>query len=116
MAAITPQTAHWGTSTPDLTAHTPDSTQVYKEMNENVSIIIENDSAGDITATVKNQVQDKWGSAVTTQDQAITVGAGKVIPLSGPFLAKYFLDSDKELTIEYSDTVDIVTRAWYRGP
>lgn len=117
MADKTAQTCTWdGSVNPALTGTEPTATQVFTGVTENTTILIVNNSLASIDATLKNQVQDDWGSAVTTQDKVHAVAASAFKALSGPFLCEKFRDTDGDVTITFSAQTDVAIYMWHRGP
>ena len=117
MADKTAQTCTWdGSVNPALTGTEPTATQVFTDVTPNTTILVVNNSAGALSITLKNQVQDDWGSVVTTQDETHAVAAGAFKAFSGPFLCEKFRDSDEDVTMLFDVQTDIAIYMWHRGP
>jgi hypothetical protein len=117
MADKTAQTCTWdGSVNPALTGTEPTATQVFSNVTPNTTILIVNNSLASVDVTLKNQVQDDWGSVVTTQDEVHAIDAGEFKALSGPFLCEKFRDTDGDVTVTTSAQTDVKIYMWHRGP
>ena len=116
MADIAVQTLSWSSDSPVLTVTTPTNTQVISDVDKNTTIVVFNDTAGNVALVIKNQVQDKWSSVVTTQDAAVTIATKTYRAFSGPFLCNHFRDSDEDVTLTFDIVVDVEVMAFKAGP
>ena len=116
MADIAAQTLSWSSDTPELAVTEPTATQVFSNVNKNTTILVYNGTVGALGLLVKNQVQDKWGSVVTSQDEAISIATLKYKAISGAFLASKFRDADEDITITFDATADVQVLVFNPGP